>query len=176
MLRMVGQRTWPVTEIMIQPVRGMPGKVKRRGDRNVFEREAVAPFMPERITDLYHPGGNSLCYCIQTAHLMGCNPIYAMGFTLESGTGHFHGLDNPTTGRRSVYDAPRALDWLRWYAAEFPGRVRLLPGWQGPVYDALPTEALDDYYRVLGIRSEPKEPSSQQRDADANNGAAARLW
>ena len=122
MLRMVGQRTWPVTEIRITSLRNVRGRRVNVRGVGVFHRSIHSPFMPEKISDLYHPGGNSLCYTIQTAHLMGCNPIYCLGFTLKSGTGHFFGLTNPATRTRSVYDSDRALDWLKWYETTFPGR------------------------------------------------------
>lgn len=176
MLRMVGTRTWPVLEIRVKSLRGIPGRRVQKQGVGVFHRATHPPYMPDKITDPYHPGGNSLCYTIQTAHLMGCQPIYCLGFTLKSGTGHFFGLENPATRVRSIYDSDRALDWLRWYEASFPGRVRLLPGWEGPIYDVFQTEALDDYYRVLGVGSQPKQQGAPERDAEPISRDAARLW
>lgn len=165
MLRMVGQRTWPVTEIRIKSLAGVAGRREVVRGVGVWHRDIHPPYMPEKISDLYHPGGNSICYAIQTAHLMGCDPIYCLGFTLKSGTGHFFGLDNPATGIRSVYDAGRALDWLKWYEHTFPRKVRLLPGWEGPIYDVFSTEAFDDYYRVLGIGPDADGTAPPERDS-----------
>ena len=173
MLRMVGRRTWPVSEIRIRSLHNVPGK---RGAGGVWHRNIHPPFMPEKISEPYHPGGNSLCYTIQTAHLMGCSPIYCLGFTLKSGTGHFFGLTNPATRIRSIYDEGRALDWLQWYETAFPRRVRLLPGWEGPIYDVFSTETFDDYYRVLGVGSDGKRPGSPKRDTEQVGGDAPRLW
>jgi hypothetical protein len=115
-----------------------------------LQRMMVPPFMPKRITDPYHPGGNSLCYMIQTAHLMGCSPIYCLGFTLENGTGYFFGLENPVTNRRSFYADPvRAIEWLRWYRSQWPGRVKLWPGWSGPVYEALEVVTDDEAQQLI---------------------------
>jgi len=136
-LKFVGRKKWPVSEITI----GRPGP-GRRDRGGVYRPGWVAPFMPKKITEPYHPGGNSVCYMIQTAHLMGCDPIYLLGFTLLPGSGYFFGSSNPVTRVRSVYDTDRALDWLRWYQERYPSRVKLWPGWQGPIYEAL--EVLDD--------------------------------
>lgn len=170
MLRMVGQRTWPVAMIRIRSLKGVPGQRVEKKGVGVWHRNIHPPYLPDRITDAYHPGGNSLCYTIQTAHLMGCNPIYALGFTLQSGSGYFHGLTNPATRARSLYDEDRALSWLRWYEAQHPNRVRLLPGWEGPIYDVFATETFDEYYRVLGVGSDPQGESSPERDAVADGG------
>jgi hypothetical protein len=96
------------------------------------------PFMPKSITDEYHPTGNSIGYTIQTAHLMGSEEIYLLGFTLKAGSAYFFGTNmNPATKRTAVYDTHRALDWLSWYETNWPGRARLVEGWDGPIYDVL---------------------------------------
>ena len=187
---MVGNRTWPISAIKIKSLKGVPGKrVKIKGG-GVWHRNIHPPYIPEHITEHYHPGGNSLCYSIQTAHLMGCHPIYAMAFTLQSGTGYFHGLTNPATRTRSLYDTERALSWLRWYENNFPGKVRLVPGWEGPLSDIFSTETIDDYHRILGVGSESEQQGSPERDAVADRGdvpgqqqpvrgegaSAPRLW
>lgn len=137
-LKMVGSRKWPVFEISIaQPPRG----AVRKG---VYRTGWADPYLPKRITDPYHPGGNSVCYMIQTAHLMGCDPIFLLGFTLSAGTPYFFGRQNPVTRRPSFYDEDRALHWLKWYETEHPGRARLMPGWDGPIYRVLRTERIDD--------------------------------
>lgn len=102
------------------------------------------PYMPKSLADEYHPGGNSLCYTIQTAHLMGSQEIYGLGFTLKTGSRYFFGDKNPVTKRHSIYDERRALDWLAWYEAQWPGRARLMEGWDGPAYDVLQTVTCDE--------------------------------
>lgn len=155
-LRTVGQRKWPINEIVIQRTRGGVRDQKGR-----WRPTWIEPYLPEKITDPYHPSGNSLCYMIQTAHLMGCDPIYALGFTLETGGRYFFGDRNPVTRKPPIYDQDRALAWISWYQSRYPGRVRLWPDWSGPVYDVL--EAVtDDEAKALfgaGSRHEP-DPSS----------------
>jgi len=143
-LRVVGRRKWPVAEISVAPA----GAATRTKSGHI-QRQRVPPFMPKSFRDPYHPGGNSLCYMIQTAHLMGCSPIYCLGFTLSNGTGYFFGLDNPVTNRRSFYSDPgRALEWLQWYDKWNPGRAKLWPGWSGPIYEVLKVVG-DDEARQL---------------------------
>jgi hypothetical protein len=130
-LRMIGRGYRPLAEIIVK----MPSGGKRNSKTGGIVYPNVDPYMPKKITDPYHPGGNSVCYMIQTAHLMGCDPIYLLGFTLMSGSGYHFGMDNPVTRRRSFYEADRPLTWLRWYEKNWPGRVRLWPDWQGPIYE-----------------------------------------
>lgn len=71
--------------------------------------------------------------------------IYCLGFTLKSGSRYFFGTDkNPVTKRGSIYDTHRALDWISWYESSWPGRVRVIEGWDGPVYDILKTMTNDE--------------------------------
>lgn len=119
-------------------IQKMPPGGERDQETGMFRPPLVQPFMPKSIRDAYHPSGNSLCYMIQTAHLMGCDPIYCVGFTLQTGTGYFFGRKNPVLGRTTIYDHNRAFDWLRWYGAKY-GRAVLWPGFQGPVYDVMET-------------------------------------
>ena len=131
-LRMVGVRNRRIAEITIAPVHG--GVRAKNGQ---IKKPLVEPYMPASFTKPFHPGGNSACFTIQTAHLMGCNPIYLLGFTLQSGTGYFFGRTNPVTRRSALYDQERALSWLTWYRQANPGRAKLWPGWSGPIYDVL---------------------------------------
>ena len=78
--RMIGSKKIDPLHIRIAQPRGT---VLIRGARRNGQTE---PYMPKSLTDLYHPGGNSLCYTIQTAHLMGAVQIYALGFTLQAGS------------------------------------------------------------------------------------------
>lgn len=166
-LRMVGQRKWPSCDITIE--RHKPGG-KRDPRTGIFKPPHTAPFLPKRIRDPYHPSGNSLCFMIQTAHLMGCSPIYCLGFTLATGTGYFFGSDNPVTRKRAIYDAERALEWLRWYRSQHPGRALLWPGWVGPVYDAL--EVLDAQEARRLTEAKPPFGGRQQPDQDRRDAAS----
>ena len=116
-----------------------------RGRDGIARNGVSPPFMPESIGSDYHPTGNSIGYTIQTAHLMGSEEIYLLGFTLKSGGRYFFGTDkNPVTKRTPIYDERRALDWLSWYESQWPGRARLIEGWSGPVYDVLETVSNDE--------------------------------
>ncbi|MCP4899957.1 MAG: hypothetical protein GY906_23560 [bacterium] len=163
-MRTVGSKKWPVAEISI----GNAGNVVRRRNGTMM-RTGVENCMPKSIRDAYHPGGNSACFMVQTAHLMGCNPIYMLGFTMQSGTGYFFGLENPATRKRSFYSDPeRALSWLSWYQSQHPGRLKLWPGWAGPIYETL--EVLDEEEakrlaeRESGSRHE-QEPDGRDDEA-----------
>lgn len=139
MARQVGTKRVDPVHIRIAKPKGTelcPDGVRRNG--------VSKPYMPKSIADEYHPGGNSLCYTIQTAHLMGSTEIYALGFTLKSGGRYFFGDKNPVTKRTSIYDERRALDWLAWYDSTWPGRARLLEGWDGPAYDVLQAVTNDE--------------------------------
>jgi hypothetical protein len=152
MLRMVGRGQRQLAEISIKP--------KGRGIRlpnGVMRANAHPPYMPEKLTDQFHPSGNSLCFQIQLAHLMGCDPIYALGFTLQSGLAYHFGRENPTTKRATLYDSEVPLAWLSWYESQYPGRVRLLPGFDGPVYKVLQTEGFDDVAKRCSLRRDGSE-------------------
>lgn len=129
-LKMVGTGERQLIEVEIAKAKG-----GQRLSNGQWHADIVPPFMPKKFTDRFHPGGNSACYMIQTAILMGCDPIYLLGFTFQSGTGYHFGLNNPATRRRSFYVTDRPMHWLRWCAREYPGRVLLWPGWQGPIYE-----------------------------------------
>lgn len=161
--RMIGRKRIRPFHIRIQQPRGtvrFPDGVRRNAHSE--------PFMPAKLTDEYHPGGNSLCYMIQTAHLMGCNPIYALGFTLQSGSGYFFGSrTNPVTYQRAIYDAPRALHWLSWYQEHWPGRVQLVEGWSGPAYDVLPEVTCDELKsRSAALGAGQAEPDPEPLGGD----------
>ncbi len=172
LLRMVGSGERRIHEIEIAR-----GKGKVRLPNGVVRHCAPEPFLPAKLTDLFHPGGNSVCYTIQLAHLMGCNPIYLLGFTLQSGTPYFFGRQNPALRRTSIYDEEVPLAWCRWYETQHPGRVRLWPGWGGPIYGVFQTldgpEANADCLsgghqpESGGDNVHGQERSGQDRDAPA---------
>lgn len=139
MARQVGTKRVDPYEIGIARPKGTelcPDGVRRNG--------VSAPFIGKSIAEDYHPGGNSLCYTIQTAYHMGSQEIYCLGFTLKSGSRYFFGQKNPVTKRTSIYDERRALDWLAWFESQWPGRAKLVEGWDGPAYDVLQTVTCDD--------------------------------
>lgn len=163
--RMVGQKRITPYHIQVAPAKGVtlyPDGVQRNA--------VTEPYMPKRMTDPYHPGGNSICYGIQTAFLMGADPIYALGFTLRSGSRYFWGdTTNPILRRSSIYDARRAVEWLSWFESQWPGRVQLVEGWDGPVYDALPKVTYDE----LRARLEKASPGARQPRSEENGGDAS---
>lgn len=108
---------------------------------NAWHNTAMPPFLPARATDEFHPSGNSLCYAIQWALLMGADPIRLLGFTLQPGSPYPWGVENPVTHRPSIYQTERALDFLRFVEKTYPGRVRPLTGWEGPLYSVFRPES-----------------------------------
>jgi hypothetical protein len=157
LLKMVGSGERRIIEIEIARAKG-----KIRLPSGVIRNCAPEPYMPKRLTELFHPSGNSVCYTIQLAHLMGCNPIYLLGFTLQSGTPYFFGRQNPALRRTSFYDEEVPLTWCRWYETQHPGRVRLWPGWDGPIYEVFRT--LDEPDQDSGVVPGQERPG-QDRDA-----------
>lgn len=160
----LGLPTRTVVPFRIKPP-GKCSRVQKIDGRKVFWPEMADPFLPGSFNDRYHPSGNSLCYMVQTAHLLGADPIYALGFTLQAGSTYFFGRENPVTVRPPIYDTDRALHWLAWYRSQHPGRLKLLPGFSGPVYDCLETEDIDAY----------RERLAGQGPQPTGSGAAARV-
>jgi hypothetical protein len=141
-LKTVGSKKIKPVEIRIRKFRGIERKHGKLGLRPF-------PFyVPKSANDEFHPGGNSLCFAIQLAHVMGANPIICSGFTLESGSRYFFGEANPVTRRRSFYQQGLAMDWLRGYQAAHPGRARLDPLFGGPVTGALPRASVDELLQM----------------------------
>lgn len=166
--RLVGSKRIDPFHIRIAPPKGTV-----LYDDGVRRNAATPPFMPESLTDEFHPGGNSLCYTIQLAHLMGCDPIYALAFTIKPGSGYQWGNNtNPVTGRASMYDVRRALEWLSWYDQQWPGRVQLVEGWSGPVYDVFSKVTCDE----LRERFERPGQGPSERDAEPAGEDAVSGW
>lgn len=166
--RFIGAKRINPQHIQIAPPKGTvlyPDGVRRNG--------VTPPYMPESLAAPFHPGGNSFCYTIQLAHLMGCFPIYALGFMLKPGSGYFWGNNtNPVTKRGSIYDTRRALEWLSWYQQEWPGRVQLVEGWSGPVYDVFLKVTHDE----LRERFVPESGGSRELDAEQHSEESASGW
>lgn len=142
-LRMVGEGVARPFEVEIAKINKL---VMRDGKQ---QRAIVPPYMPEHLGKPLHPGGNSVCFAIQIAHLMGARRIFLAGFTLQSGSRYFFGQKNPVLHRASIYDSDRACHWLKWYEAQYPGHARLLPGWSGPIYDVLGAVSHDELEEAL---------------------------
>jgi hypothetical protein len=170
-LKMVGRGERRIAEIRIQPAHGA-----KRDQKGQIRFNVVPPFAPRSARDVFHPSANSLCYAIQLACVMGCSPIYAVGFTLQNGLGYFFGRSNPVTKRTTVYEQERALEWCRWHARQFPARVQLDPSFQGPVYDIFPKANFDEVQAPSGSR--PPDDRGQQPEsphADATQVEPVRL-
>jgi hypothetical protein len=161
---MVGSGERWVVEVDICPAKG-----KFRLPTGVIRNDVPAPYVPKSIKDPFCHAGNSVCFTIQLAHLMGCNPIYLLGFTLQSGTPYFFGRTNPVLRRTSVYDAEVPMAWLKWYESKFPGRVKLAPGYGGPIYDVF---EVDD---ALGrYPDEEDSEASQGNEPDQEGGDVSK--
>lgn len=117
---------------------------KRAEKRRVGQRmvaNAEKPYFLTRADQAFHFSGNSVCYALQWALIMEADPIYLMGFTLQSGSPYEFGQTNPATKKPAFYnDLWRPLEWLEEFERRWPGRARLLPGWNGPIYDVLSTD------------------------------------
>ncbi len=138
-LRMAGSRRLSLTEISVRS----PTRFKQRADGRKVP-EAPPPYIPKSLKEPLHPGGNSLCYGIQIAHLMGADEIVALGFTLRSNTPYEHGKLNPATNRPSLYiddHVDRVLDFCSWYEGKHPGVVKLGPEWDGPLREVFSVHA-----------------------------------
>lgn len=138
---------------------GNCSRVHRVDGRVVAWPEMSDPYVPATFGEPFHPGGNSLCYMAQIAHILGAEQVYALGFTMQQGSAYFFGREHPLRGGGSFYDTDRALHWLSWYESAHPGRLKLLPGFEGPVYDVLKTEDLD-VYRERVAREGPESEGS----------------
>jgi len=138
-MRVVGKRTVYPTQISIEPTRG-----GRRLPSGQYRRTGLAPYCPKTAGEAYSFGGNSLCYALQTAKILGCNRAYLLGFTLANGAGYFFGAENPVTRKKTFYDADVPMEWCRWFASRYPGYARLLPGFGGPIEDIFEHATLDE--------------------------------
>ncbi len=125
-----------------------------------FHRPADPPHLVNTADEAFHFGGNSVCYAIQWAHLMGASACYLMGFTLQSGTGYFFMPEGqvPTKGS-GIYETDRAIAFLRLVQEQKPGWLHLVDGWTGPIYDLLPTTTLAQAFGVK-VTSKPKKAST----------------
>jgi hypothetical protein len=91
---------------------------------------------------------------------MGCDPIYAVGFTLQNGVGYHFGHTNPVTKRTTFYEQKRALAWCEWHSKTFPGRVQLDPGFNGPIYDVFPKAVFPVREAKVDSEEQPREVST----------------
>lgn len=108
-----------------------------------FHRPMDAPFLIDDPAEHFYFGGNSLCYALQWAHVMGASAVYLMGFTLQSGSSYFFLPEGQKPTKHSgIYSLDRALAFLRLVEERKPGWMRLVDGWAGPIYDLLPSTSL----------------------------------
>jgi hypothetical protein len=150
--RMIGR-----SERRIAGIRIAPAKAIGRKPDGSLRFVATPPCLPRSLSEEFHPSSNSLCFATQLAHLMGCNPIVAVGFTLQNGLGYHFGRKNPVTGQTTIYEQERALAWLGWYNAAFPGRLLLDPTFDGPVYSVLPRISADGLQALALPRPRPAD-------------------
>jgi len=157
-LKELGRSSRTMVEFGIAPRHG--GDSVLVGGRLEFRPSTPDPFLPTSFAEAFHPTGNSLGYMVQVAHLLGADPIYVLGFTLQPRGAYFFGREHPFGDRPPNYVEP-TLAFLRWYDSQHPGRVRLLPGFAGPVYDVLRTEDHDAYRERLACsRPQPEGAGS----------------
>lgn len=119
MMSLGSRRAW-AAEIEIEAFRGT--------------KSPAAFYTPETPADTFYPAGNSLCYAIQLAHAMGAREIVCVGFTLRNGSGYFFKGANPVTKGSGFWRPELPLEWLRWFDENHPGKVKLAPGFDGPLY------------------------------------------
>ena len=134
-----------------------------------FHRPMAEPYLCSDPTQPFYFGGNSLCYALQWAHIMGASMALLMGFTLKSGSGYFF-LPNGQKPTKSsgIYEMDRARGFLSVLEAQKPGWAKVVDGWEGPVYDLLPRTSLamalgvaqraDRADHTGEVRSKPKLP------------------
>jgi hypothetical protein len=167
-VRIVGGVERHISEIGIRPLRGA-----HRARDGSMQYAMQEPFLPRSLREELHHGGNSACFAVQLAHLMGADPIFLVGFTLQNGGNYFFANTNPVTRRATLYQSERALAWLRWYEKMFPGRVQLDPSFNGPIYDVFKKANFDARQATSG--DEPPhdrghEPVAHREDADRVEG------
>ena len=167
-VRIVGGKERRIAEIGIRHLKGA-----HRAKSGEVQYAIMEPFLPRSLREDLHHGGNSLCFAIQLAHLMGADPIYLVGFTLQNGSNYFFGRTNPVTRKATVYQHERALAWCRWYQSKFPGRVQLDPTFSGPIYDVFPKANFDARQATAGDQppiDRGNEPVAHREDADRVEG------
>lgn len=169
-VRIVGKSERIIAEIGVRSLKGAY-RDKKSGQ---IRYAIMEPFIPHTLREDFHHGGNSACFAIQLAHLMGCDPIYMIGFTLQNGSNYFFGRTNPVTRKPTIYQHERALHWLSWYERMHPGRVRLDPSFNGPIYDVFQKANFDA--RQATAEHKPPDDRGQQPDAHSQDaGVIERL-
>jgi hypothetical protein len=116
-----------------------------------FHRPMSEPFFVSDPTQPFYFGGNSVCYALQWAEIMGASSAILMGFTLRSGSGYFFMPEGQKPTRHSgIYEVDRALGFVRALEARKPGWAKVVDGWDGPLYDLLPRTSLAAAFSQLG--------------------------
>ena len=151
-VRMVGGEQRTLSEIGISRLTGA-----HRAKNGTMSYALMPPFIPTTLRQDLHHGGNSLCFAIQIAHLMGADPIIAVGFTLQNGSNYFFANTNPVTRKATFYQHERAIEWCKFYESKFPGRVLLDPTFDGPVYSVFRKATVEE---LLKLQRLPVDPCS----------------
>lgn len=138
MVRTLGRS--PSAHVCRYKIKRTKGGVRRSGR---WHPNVPDPWLPKTYEDAFHPSGNSLAYCIQHATLMGASEIVLLAFTLQTGSAYEFGRFNPVTRKPPTYNHEPVLRFCEWYQRQFPGRVRLVKGWEGPLYEARIFEEID---------------------------------
>lgn len=139
MVKALGQS--PSAHVCRYKIKRTKGGVRKRDGK--WCPNVPPPWLPKNYDTPFHPTGNSVAYCIQHATLMGASEIVLMGFTLKDGSSYEFGRFNPVTKKPPIYNSEPTLAFCRWYQQQFPGRIRLAKGWDGPLYDAGIFEVID---------------------------------
>lgn len=156
LLRMVGKTEYKPQTVKVAPV----SRKHVRGKDGKYRPAHVDPYMPDTFMNL-HPGGNSACYAIQVAHLLGAGRIFMVGFTLSNGSKYHFDGPNPCTRRQTTfYDGARATAWLSWYQENFPDKVLLDPSFSGTIYNIFREADLNE---LRGEGAKRVEPGQDRR-------------
>lgn len=128
--RVVGRDFGPrIVRFAIQ----IPKRGQRDKETGVFRRTMEPPFLVDELKP-FHYSGNSCGYALQWAHLMGASEVYLMGFTMKNYSGYFFTPNVRPTKGSGKYD-PRIMDFLRFVNQSKPGWVKIVRGWEGPIYN-----------------------------------------
>lgn len=154
-VRMIGGPPRIVSEVGIRPLKGA-----HRAKDGTMSYALMEPFLPRTLREDLHHGGNSMCFAIQIAHLMGAKRIFLVGFTLQTGSGYFHGRINPVTRRSTIYQHERAIHWCRFFESKFPGRALLDPSFDGPIYSVFRKATVEELQSVQERGDDSSGPSA----------------
>jgi hypothetical protein len=130
--RIVGRPGKPHIEMfnILAPQRGRTDPKTR-----IYHPTLPAPYLATAPDHPFFLGGNSACYAINWAHLMGAKDCVLYGFTMKSNGGYFFGNGEKPTPQSGIYDTRYLKPFMEFVAQHEPGFVKLAKGWEGPLYD-----------------------------------------